>query len=113
MSEVTVDFITKEPWQMVLVEEGPWDDIATNLRRVQDRLYNCIDAVIEGKLAEIYPDSLGVIVVIRLDGYDLPMPDAQEFFETFSSSVLELTDYNASLGSSPYVSGIQFEGHFQ
>ena len=113
MSEVTVDFITRNPWQMVLVEEGPWDDVAGNLRRVQDRLYTCVDAAIEGKLAELYPDSTGATVLIRLDGYNLPMPDMQEFFDTFSSSVLELPDYKASLVSSPYVSGIQFVAHFE
>ena len=113
MSEVTVDFITKNPWQMVLVEEGPWDDVTANLRRVQDRLYTCVDAAIEGKLAELYPDSIGANVLIRLDGYNLPMLDTQEFFDTFSSSVLELPDYKVPLDCSPYVSGIRFVAHFQ
>lgn len=98
---------------MVLVEEGPWDDITENLRRVQDRLYACVDAAIEGKLAELYPDSTGADVLIRLDGYSLPMPETQKFFDTFSSSILELPEYAAALKSSPYVSGIQFIAHFE
>lgn len=113
MPEVTVDFITKEPWQMVLVEEGPWDDVSTNLRRLQDRLYSCIDAAIDGKLAELYPESVGASVVIRLDGYGLPMPDSREFFDRFSSAVLDLPDYRAALEASPHVSGVQFVAHFE
>lgn len=113
MSDVTVDFITKDPWQMVLVEEGPWDDVAANLQRLQERFYTCIDAVIDGVLAERYPDSTGATVLIRLDGYRLPMPDTREFFDRFSSTVLELPDYKAALGNSPYVSGIQFVAHFE
>ena len=113
MAEVTVDFITRDPWQMVLVEEGPWEDIPTNLRRLQERLYTCIDAAIDGRLAELYPDSLGAEVVIRLDGYDLPMPDSREFFERFSSGVLELPDYKAALEASANVSGLQFVAHFE
>lgn len=113
MPEVTVDFITKEPWQMVLVEEGPWDDVSTNLRRLQDRLYSCIDAAIDGKLTELYPESVGASVVIRLDGYGLPMPDSREFFDRFSSAVLDLPDYRAALEASPHVSGVQFVAHFE
>jgi len=34
MTEVTVDFVAKDPWSMVLVEEGPWSDIPSELRRI-------------------------------------------------------------------------------
>jgi hypothetical protein len=97
MSEVNVDFIAKDPWRMVLVEEGPWDDIAANLRRVQDRLYSCVEAAIDGKLAEQFPESAGGEVVMRLDGYNLPIPEAEQFFDRFAASALESPDYKASL----------------
>jgi hypothetical protein len=113
MSEVTIDFITRNPWQIVLVEEGPWTDIEANLRRLQERLYSCVDAAIDGNLAQLYPESNGAIVTIRLDGYNLPMPEIQDFFSTFSSSVLELPNFKASLERSPHVSGIKFIGHFE
>lgn len=113
MSEVTIDFIARNPWQMVLVEQGPWDDVSGNLRRLQDRLYTCIDVAIDGKLAELYPDSIGASVIIRLDGYNLPMSESREFFEMFSSAVLELPDYKTALETSPHVSGIQFVANFE
>ena len=41
-----VDFIAKgttpDIWRMVLVEEGPWDEITVELTRLQDRLYECM-----------------------------------------------------------------------
>ena len=52
MGEITVDFIAKDPWQMVLVEEGPWEDVPAHLAKLQHRLYSCLDAAIDGQLAE-------------------------------------------------------------
>ena len=65
MTEFTVDFIVKEPdelvWRMVLVEEGPWPskDTEGNLRRIQGRLYHCLDVALDGGLWRLYPDSYG------------------------------------------------------
>lgn len=65
MGEVTVDFITRSEddsrWTMVLVEEGPWnaDQVEAQLRRVQDRLYACIE--------EQFPASRGKAVEIQVD----------------------------------------------
>jgi len=57
-NKVTVNFVSKRPdggHVLNLVEEGPWDheDIDENLRRVQERLYNCIDALADGAVAEL------------------------------------------------------------
>lgn len=113
MTEVTIDFVTADPWQMVLVEEGPWEDVAANLRRLQDRLYGCVDAALDGSLAERFPESTGAKVVIRLDGYNLPMPDSWDFFQRFSAEVLEIEDYKRALQNSPHVCGIEFVANFQ
>ena len=65
MAEFTVDFIAKEPddsiWRMVLVEQGAWPtrEVEHNLRRVQERLYRCIDVALDGGLWRLYPDSYG------------------------------------------------------
>lgn len=62
--ETIVDFVTKGPtddvWSMVLVESGPWEfPVETGLRNLQQRLYGCLDAALEGGLAAKFPDSLG------------------------------------------------------
>jgi hypothetical protein len=70
---LTIDLVTDRPTDgafiLVLVEEGPWDPDETDvqLRRIQDRLYDCVDAAVDGHLAGKYPDSRGKPVVIRLD----------------------------------------------
>jgi hypothetical protein len=109
MSEVTVDFITRDPWRMVLVEEGPWEDVEVNLHRVQSRLYTCLDAAIDGRLAEQFPDSVGAHVTVQLECYSLPQEQVSTFFEAFSGGVLEAPDYKEALRASVFVSGIDFQ----
>ena len=113
MGEFIVDLIASNPWKMVLVEQGPWDDIQTNLYRVQDRLYNCVDAAIEGQLAEQFPESKGQPIRVRLDCYDLPESEVQSFFNNFSSTVPTLPDYKEALELCTFVAGISFEITFQ
>jgi hypothetical protein len=115
MTEFTVDFIVKEPdellWRMVLVEEGPWPskDTEGNPRRIQGRLYHCLDVALDGGLWRLYPDSYGKLVVVQLDCYNIPERDVREFFEQFSAGALSAPDYAAALKSTPYLSGLSFE----
>lgn len=115
MTEMTVDFIAKNDdeseWSLVLVEEGPWsiDEAPDELRRLQDRLYGCIDAIIDGKVAEVYPASVGKAFLIRLDGYNLPKEDIQSFFTMFSENVLETPDYKDELTKNQFVTSVAFE----
>ena len=96
---------------MVLVEEGPWSDseIETNLQRVQDRLYGCVDAALDGELSKLYPESIGQSVVIRLDCYNVPQAEVEAFFRRFSEGVLSTPDYRAALADTRFVRGITFE----
>src|SRR5690606_12623173 len=115
MTALTVNFIAKEPddslWKMVLVEEGPWppEEIEQHLRRIQQRLYHCIDVALDGGLWRLYPDSYGKPLVVQLDGYGLPDTEVREFFVRFSAGALEAPDYAVALQDSPYVSSIGFE----
>ena len=112
MGEITVDFMAKDPWQMVLVEEGPWQDIPASLTKLQQRLYSCLDAAIDGQLAEQFPESRGQPITLRVDCYGVPRAEAEEFFGRFSSSALQLPGYKAGLATSPHVSGIHFAINF-
>ena len=115
MADFTVNFIAKEPdnsgWRMVLVEEGPWvpHEIQRNLRRIQERLYQCIDVALDGGLWRLYPDSYGKPLIVQLDGYDLPEVEVREFFGRFSAGALATEDYSPALQASPYVSRIGFQ----
>jgi hypothetical protein len=115
MDTVTIDFIAKGErdgtWVLVLVEEGPWPvgEIEANLRRLQERLYNCVDAVLDGQLAELHPETEGGQVIVRLDGYDLPQIEVGRFFERFSGSVLHAPGYASALQRSRFVGDIVFQ----
>lgn len=113
-----VDFVARtdspEEWRMVLVEQGPWlSDENDELRRIQDRLYGCVDAVLDGKLAEQFPETLGKHIVIQLDCYGLPRVDVENFFKAFSNGVFSLPDYKKALMSSSFAKRISFEVNFQ
>jgi len=115
MSQVTVDFIAREvdrsTWRMVLVEQGPWPSSTVKecLTRVQDRLYSCLDAALEGALVRRYPDSLGKRLIIQLDGYALPGPAVRDFFDRFSSGVLNVPSYASAYAAQAFVTQIDFE----
>ncbi|WP_417474264.1 DUF6572 domain-containing protein [Luteimonas mephitis] len=116
-SVAVVDFVAKgdspDQWKMVLVEEGPWaSDIEKQLRRVQERLYQCVDAALDGQLAEKFPESSGKEIVIQLDCYNLPREDVAEFFDNFSHGVFLISDYKKALKESSFVNGIRFEVNF-
>ena len=93
---------------MVLVEEGPWGDVQSNLVRIQDRLYTCLDAVLDGQLAEQSPESKGQEVTIQIDCYSLPKSEVTGFFQNFCAGVVENPDYKSAIATSPFVAGIKF-----
>jgi len=109
-----VDFVARgsspDEWRMVLVEHGPWaGSIDDQLRRVQERLYGCVDAALDGQLAESFPESSGKKIVIQLDCYNLPEADVGEFFDRFSKGVFAVSDYCDALKKSKFVADISFQ----
>jgi hypothetical protein len=112
-----IDFVAKgdspDEWKLVLVEEGPWHDpISAQLRRVQERLYECIDATLDGQLAERFPESNGKKIIIRLDCYNLPKQEVTEFFNNFSKGVFSAGDYQEAIKQNDFVRDISFEVSF-
>lgn len=113
-----VDFVAKgdspDEWKMVLVEEGPWfgpDD--EHLHQIQQRMYGCIDAALDGQLAEDFPESKGLVIVVQLDCYNVPRPEVEIFFQRFSSGIFLVDDYKRALENNQYVRNIRFEINFE
>lgn len=109
-----VNFIARgtnpDEWKMVLVEQGPWrESVADELARLQNRLYECIDAALDGQLAEKFPETRGAKVIIRLDAYNVPADEVRDFFARFSDGVFKTPDYKAALRNSTFVQDISFE----
>jgi hypothetical protein len=95
---------------MVLVE-GPWSgEVDDHLRSLQDRMFGCLEAALEGQLAEQFPNSRGKTVVVRIDCYDVPQDEVDAFVKRFAEAVADLPDY--STDGSPYVGRFQFEVGF-
>lgn len=119
MGEVTVDFVARDQphggWSLVLIEEGPWDRAAVpdHLRRVQDRLYSCLEAALDGAVTARYPEARGKPLVIRLDAYNVPEPELRDFFRRFSDGVPTLPDYAHALAAQQSFPGISFELNVQ
>ncbi|WP_130619121.1 hypothetical protein [Dyella amyloliquefaciens] len=112
--EVVVDVIAvgEEPdeWQMVLVEAGPWEgETITHLKRIQARMYGCVDAALDGQLSAKFPDAIGKWVLIVLDCYGGPQNEIQRFFDRFSDGVFSIDDYRKSLQEQAFVQGIRFQ----
>ncbi len=108
------EFIAKgeaaEDWRIVLVEQGPWREPFTDeLLRVQERLYDCIDVVLDGQLAEKVPESKGGAITIRLDCYNVPAGEVAAFFKAFSEGVFENPDYKKARAECVYARDIKFE----
>ena len=114
--EFVIDFVarseTPHEWRLVLVEQGPWSDVTPELLRLQDRLYNCIDAVLDGQVAAEFPETKSARIVIRLDCYDVPEAEVTEFFRKFSEGVFQIGDYQDALKQSEYTTGITFAINF-
>lgn len=111
MGEVTVDFIafdeTRDACLMVLVE-GPWTGPTEDqLRALQDRMYGCLEAALEGHLAQQFPEAMGKTVILRIDCYDVPREEVDEFVSRFANGVSTLPDY--AVEASNYVAAFRFE----
>jgi hypothetical protein len=113
--QVTVDFVARDQphggWALILVEQGPWDTaaISDQLRRVQDRLYGCLEAALDGSVVARFPECCGKPLVIRLDAFEIPEPELRDFFQTFISEVPKLSDYAEMLRSQRFFPSVSFE----
>ena len=112
MTQTTVDFVAKGPdhdmWRLVLVENGPWQDPGVQLGNLQNRLYDCVDALIDGTLIEQFPNIWTKTAMIQVDAYNTDTIRIQEFFTSFSTNIFEIEDYKVALEASDFVDNITF-----
>jgi hypothetical protein len=114
MSEVMVNFIAfneaRDTCQMVLVE-GPWEgDFEDHMRILQDRMFGCLEAALDGQLAVQFPEARGLNVVIRVDCYDVPLDEVKAFLGRFTDGISTMSDYSTDRSS--YVRQFLFEVNF-
>jgi hypothetical protein len=114
-SSVTIETITHEPkrdaFVLICVEQGPWlpEAVPAHFRRIQDRLLDCVDAAVDGGVARLHPDSIGKLIVIRLNCYDTPQADLEEHFFRVAEYVHQSEEIQAAIRDKLYVAGLEFE----
>lgn len=109
---VTIDFVAfddeRDACLLVLVEEGPWTgSVEDHLSSLQERLYGCLEAALDGQLAERFPRAANTRIVVRVDCYGTPRDDVNDFMKRFSEGVRDLPDFSPS--SSTWVRSFEFE----
>jgi hypothetical protein len=109
---VTIDFVAfddeRDACLLVLVEQGPWSrPVEEHLSALQDRLYGCLEAALDGQIAERFPKAADRNIILQVDCYGVPRDDVDEFMERFSAGVREMPDYSPA--SSPWVRSFDFE----
>ncbi len=112
--KIKIDLFAERPdgsWILILVEEGPWHDerYTEELRRIQTRLYDCFDILVDGHLAKKYPESTGNPGIIRLDCYNLRVEVLNDFFQRFQSYITTSSEYQDAMQNSEFISSISFE----
>jgi hypothetical protein len=109
---VTVDFVAfddeRDACLLVLVEQGPWAaPIDDYLQALQHRLYGCLEAALDGQVAQSFPKAANKNIVIRVDCYGVPQDEVDSFVERFAEGVRTMPDYQPS--SSEWVRSFDFE----
>jgi hypothetical protein len=114
--DVTIDFVAFDPeldaCLLVLVEPGPWTDgkIEGCLIALQARLYGCLEAALDGQIAERFPEAVNKKVIVRVDCYDCygaARDEVNAFIQRFSAGVRDMPDYSPS--SSEWVRSFEIE----
>ena len=75
MGEVTINFVTTDlkdgELVLYLVEDGPWPTVEAEwelkLKRIQDRILDTVQAVLDGPVLAKYPHAAGKRVRIQVD----------------------------------------------
>lgn len=113
---VTVDFVAFEDERdacvLVLVEPGPWIDDAVEgrLTALQNRIYGCLEAALDGQVAERFPKAANKKVIVRVDCYDCygtARDEVDAFIQRFSAGVGDMPDYSPAASS--YVQSFEIE----
>ena len=114
MGKVTIDLVSERPdgaLVLILVEQGPWlpERAKSELHRVQQRLFDCVEAAVDGVIAQRFPQSKAGVVVIRLDYYEIARAPVEELFTAFRDHVSTWKELQDDIARKGMVSRLEFE----
>jgi hypothetical protein len=115
VDRVAVDHRLNE-YVLYFVEDGPWqgdaEGLSAQLLAIQDRVLSAVDAAIDGGLAKLYPDSVGMNVRVQVDSPHGCPQRLQDLVDALQSHVKTDATYASALRDSEYVSAIRIvTGH--
>jgi hypothetical protein len=112
MPTITFDLVTDDPkndeFVVYLVEGGPWNDaLNERLRRLQGRLYDAFDAVVDGALASEYPESKGRRIRIQIDCHKSPPETVLNLVRKFANFIHNSDEYQNAIKKSSFVEDVR------
>jgi hypothetical protein len=112
-ANLTINFVSRRgdgAIVLTLVEQGPWepDSVETELERVEQRLYDCLNVVLTGQFAARHPDAKGRPTVIVLDGFDLPEEPVRDFAKRFVQHITTWDELRQELQASEFTQAVDF-----
>lgn len=115
MPSVRVDFVafdeSSREHVLYLVEDGPWpsglDDWQDCLRRIQGRVLDAVDAVIDGGVARVFPDSAEGRVRIQVDSPTSEPEQVRELVSMIRQFLHEDPGYREAVKGSRFAKGIR------
>lgn len=114
-SSVRVNMIRRRPvdeaYVLVLVEDGPWPEskVLDGLQKVQTRLMQTVDAVLDGSFARRFPESKGKHFVIRLNSYNIENEELDILFTRFTSWIKKSERVERGIKDSGTIRSLHFE----
>jgi len=108
MAKITFNLVTEDPKNdelvVYLVEPGPWTSPSNErLKKIQSRLYDAFDAVVDGALTSKYPESKGRRIRVQVDCHDSPPEAVLNLVRKFATFIHDRNEYSKAIQQSPFV----------
>jgi translation initiation factor RLI1 len=88
---VVIDLITLDKASdtvvLVMTERRPWGAVAQQLSQIEEKVNRYMGYVLDGFLAEHYPQYMGKAVRIRLDCAEAPHGESARFVEAMTDAI--------------------------
>jgi len=112
MSHITFNLITddskNDEFVVYLVEAGPWRDaLHGRLEKLQGRLYDAFDAIVDGALASEYPETKGRRIRIQVDCHNSPPKTVLDIVRKFAAFIHDNKEYQNAIRESPFVADVR------
>lgn len=113
--KLTVDMVTEDPntGELVLyfVEDGPWPEdpgqLATLLKRIQDKIFDAAEAAVEGSVAAVFPEFVGRGIRIQIDSPHGCPEELERLVTNVGKLLAEAHEYATAIKNSKFISGLR------